>query len=254
VIVVLENRSLDSVLGSSSAPYLNALGARYSIASNYLGVAHPSLPNYLALTGGSTFGIDSDCTSCWLNDASIADRFEEAGLQWKAYEEGLPEPCYVGSAYPYAQKHDPFVYYTPIRQDAARCSHIVPMNQLATDFASASTTPAYSFVTPDMCHDGHDCTTAESDRWLAGFVPALFATPGFRDGRSLLVVTYDEAEGSNPRVMTVLAGPSVKSGYRSSTPYDHYSLLRTVEDDFGFSPLATGDASARAMNEFFVSG
>jgi hypothetical protein len=163
----------------------------------------------------------------------------------------MPEPCFVGSAYPYAQKHNPFIYYTAIRDDAARCAHIVPLTEMAADFSSPSSTPAYSFVTPDMCHDGHDCDMAEADRWLSSFAPTLMNSPGFKSGRSLLVVTFDEGEPDSQRVFTVFAGPSVKPGYRSAAAYDHYSLIRTIEDNFGLAPLSDGDASARPMTEFF---
>ena len=251
VIVVFENRSLGSVLGSRSAPYFNSLATTYATATGYSGVARPSLPNYLALTGGSTFGVDSNCTDCWIAEPSIANRLEAAGLEWKAYQDGMPEPCFVGSAYPYAQKHNPFIYYTRIREDAARCAHIVPLTAMAADFASPSTAPAYSFVTPDMCHDAHDCDMAEADRWLSAFARSLMDSPGFSSGRSLLVVTFDEGESDSQRVFTVFAGPSVKPGYRSAAAYNHYSLLRTIEDNFGLAPLSDSDASARPMSEFF---
>jgi acid phosphatase len=86
-------------------------------------MAHPSLPNYLALTGGSTFGITSDCTTCFVSAPNIPkDRVEAAGRNWKAYMESMPKPCFVGDSYPYMQKHDPFIYFNDIRTNAAECS------------------------------------------------------------------------------------------------------------------------------------
>lgn len=249
---MLENHSLSDVLGNSAAPYLNSLAEEYALAADYSGVSHPSLPNYLALTGGSTFGISSDCTSCFVSAPSIASRLDDARKSWKAYQEAMPAPCYLGSAYPYAQNHDPFVYYDAIRSDSAECAaDVVPMSSLSADFATPASTPDYAFVTPDLCHDGHDCSISTMDSWLSSFVPPLLASPGFKSARSLLVVTFDEGEGSSNQVLTVFVGPTVRPGYHSSAAYSHYSLLRTVEDAFGVQPLADGDGSAQPMTEFF---
>src|SRR5438445_12856185 len=141
-VIVMENHSYGEIIGSSSAPYINSLVASGALATNYSAVTHPSLPNYLALTGGSTFGVTSDCTTCWVNASNIADSLESAGSSWKAYEESMPSACYVGDSYPYAQKHDPFIYFNDIRNNASRCqSHVVPYGQLASDLQSAATTP-----------------------------------------------------------------------------------------------------------------
>jgi phosphatidylinositol-3-phosphatase len=252
VILVLENHSLADVLDNPAAPYLNSLVSQYALATAYSGVSHPSLPNYLALTGGSTFGISSDCTSCFVSAPSIATRLDAAGRSWKAYQEAMPAPCYVGSSYPYAQKHDPFVYYDGIRQNQAHCAaDVVPLSSLSQDFASSSTAPDYAFVTPDLCHDGHDCSLKSVDGWLSSFVPALLDSPGFKAARSLLVVTFDESEDASNHVLTLFVGPTVRPGFRSALPYSHYSLLRTVEEGFGLPPLADGDGEAQPMMEFF---
>ena len=247
----MENHSLEDVLGSPSAPYLNSLAASGGLATDYSGVSHPSLPNYLAMIGGSTFGIGSDCTRCFVSAPSVADSLEAAGKTWKAYQEGIPRPCFVGSSGRYAQKHDPFIYFDGIRNDPARCGRIVPYDQLASDFGGAGA-PNLAFITPDLCSDAHDCSLATGDAWLAGQVPAILSSPAFTGSRSLLVVTFDEGEGGSDRVLTVFAGAGVKTGYRSSTRYDHYSLLRTVEDNWGLAPLAAGDGAATPMNEFFA--
>ncbi len=253
VVIVLENHSFESVVGNPQAPYLNSFANRWSLATGYSGVSHPSLPNYLAMLGGSTFGIASDCTGCFLNAPSLPDRLEAAGMTWKGYMEGLPAPCFVGSSGLYAQKHDPFVYFDPIRNDAARCSRVVPYSQLAGDFASPATAPNFAFVTPNMCNDGHDCPLATTDAWLSREVPALMSAPAFADSRSLLVITYDEGEGGSNRVATILAGSGVRQGFQSATTYDHYSLLRTVESLWGLAPLAAGDGAAAPMTDFLVS-
>lgn len=179
-VVVMENHSAAQIIGSADALYLNSLAARYGLAARYTAVAHPSLPNYLALTGGSTFGVTTDCTDCFQNAPNLAaDRLLPAGRTWRAYMESMPSPGFVGDAYPYLQKHDPFVYYDNIRNDPAQLAHVVPYSQLAADLAAAATTPALGWITPDVTHDMHDGTVAQGDTWLSQAVPALLASPAF---------------------------------------------------------------------------
>jgi phosphatidylinositol-3-phosphatase len=253
VVIVLENHSFESVVGSPSAPYLNQLANLWSLATGYSGVSHPSLPNYLAMIGGSTFGITSDCTDCFVSAPSLPDRLEAAGKTWKGYMEGMPSPCFVGSSGLYAQKHNPFIYFDPIRLDPTRCSRIVPYGQLAIDFASPSTAPSFAFVTPNLCNDGHDCTLSTADAWVSHEVPSLMASAAFSGSRSLLVITFDEGEGGSDRVATILAGDGVKTGFQSAAAYNHYSLLRTIESLWGLDPLAGGDGAAVPMTDFFTS-
>src|SRR5947207_14988588 len=134
--IVMENHSYGQIIGSGSAPYINSLAAKYGLATNYFAVAHPSLPNYLALTGGSTFGITSDCSplSCPVNAPNIGDRLTASGKTWKAYMEDMPVTCGTTDSYPYAVKHDPFVYYRDIGGNAALCgSHVQPFARMASD-------------------------------------------------------------------------------------------------------------------------
>jgi phosphatidylinositol-3-phosphatase len=91
-VIVMENHEYGDIVGSSSAPYINSLARRYALATGANAITHPSLPNYLALTGGSTFGIDSDCTECKVIATSIVDQLEHARLSWRAYMEDLPAP------------------------------------------------------------------------------------------------------------------------------------------------------------------
>src|SRR5207248_535827 len=213
IVLMLENHSFSDVIGSSAAPYLNGLALQWSLATDYSGVSHPSLPNYLALIGGDTFGVTSDCTECFVSAPSLPDRLEAAGKTWRAYMEGMPGPCYRGSAGLYAQKHDPFIYFDDIRTEPARCAQIVPYSSLATDFSSPATAPDFAFITPNLCDDGHDCPLSTADAWLSREVPGLLGSPAFSGSPSLLVITYDEGEGGDNRVATVLIGSGVKQGY-----------------------------------------
>jgi acid phosphatase len=252
--IVLENHNYASILGNAAeAPYTNSLVNQYSAAANYAGVAHPSLPNYLALTGGSTFGVTTDCTDCFVTATSIADRITASGRTWKSYEESIPTPCFVGDAYPYAQKHDPFIYFNDIRT-SAECNNIVPSSALASDLASASTTPNYAFITPNLCDDTHDCAVATGDQWLSQNVPAILQSPAFTQQKSALFITYDEDENGANQVLTLVitnSAVNVPGGYRSGVAYNHYSLLKTVEWAWGLAPLTANDAAAAPMADFF---
>jgi hypothetical protein len=251
--IVMENHSYSQIIGSGSAPYINSLAAKYGLATNYFAVAHPSLPNYLALTGGSTFGITSDCTTCFVSAPNIAkDRVEASGRSWKAYMESMPKACFVGDSYPYMQKHDPFIYFNDIRTNAAECNKVVPYSTLATDLKSAGTTPNYAWITPNMCNDMHDCSVSTGDTWLKNNVPAILNSAAFTAQNSLLMITWDEDNGSSGNhVATLVIAKSVPAGFRSGVHYTHYSLLRTVESAWGLSPLTGNDGGASPMSDFF---
>lgn len=254
-VVVMENHSYSQIIGSSAAPYINSLLPAGALATDYHGITHPSLPNYVALTAGSTYGITSDCTTCWLGVRNIADSLEASGSTWKAYEESMPSACYVGDYGSYAQKHDPFIYYTDIRTNASRCSsHVVPYQQLATDLQATATTPNYAFITPNMCDDMHDCSVSTGDSWLQHALPQILGAPAFRYQHSLLALTWDEDDFTSAnQVPLILMGSGVRAGYRSSTAYNHYSLLRTIEAARGLNTLASGDASASPMSDMLTS-
>lgn len=243
VVMLLENREYDDVLGPTHATsFLARLAARHALATGAHGVSHPSLPNYLALTGGSTFGITSDCTDCSVSATNLVDQLEGAHVSWKAYMEDLPRPCFAGAASAgYAKKHDPFLYYRDVAGNRARCQRVVGFSQLAADLRAGSL-PGFAWISPNLCDDGHDCPTDQADRFTAGLVPSLLAELG---PQGFLVITWDEGSSDagccggahGGRVATILAGPGARAGARSSVPSDHYSILRTVEDAFGLAHL-----------------
>jgi len=241
-VLVLENREFGQVIGNPSAPFLNRLARHGALATRYFAISHPSLPNYLALLGGATFHIQSDCTSCSARGPSLASQLERAGVSWRAYMEGMPGPCYRGGyAGSYAKKHNPFMYFPSVRNDPASCSNVVPGSDLDADLA-AGRLAAFSWITPDLCHDGHDCATGAMDHYLAGLVPRLISSLG---PHGFLVVTFDEgvsergccAGAHGGRVATVFTGPDVRKHARLKRQYDHYSLLRTLQKAFSLPPL-----------------
>jgi hypothetical protein len=254
-IVIMENHGFDEIIGSPDAPFVNHLAAGHGLAANYVSVAHPSLPNYLALTAGDTFGVTTDCTDCFQEAPNLAvDRVAKSGRSWRAYMESMPSAGYIGDAYPYMQKHDPFVYYNDLRTDPAQLANVVPYSQLAADLASTQTTPAFGWITPNMLHDMHDGTVAQGDAWLSSEIPVILAAPAWTQQRSLLVITWDENDNApGNRVATLVIADGVPAGFQSSASYNHYSLLRTVEAAWGLSPLTVNDARAAVMGDFFVN-
>jgi hypothetical protein len=241
-VIAMENEEYGSIIGSRSAPYINGLAKQYGLARKMFATSHPSLPNYLALTGGSTFGISSDCTSCQVHATSLADQLDRAGIAWRAYMEGLPRPCFTGaSSGDYAKKHDPFVYYVSIARDPGRCGQVVPLDRLAPD-ERAGTLPRFVWITPNLCHDMHDCSVATGDRFLSRIVPPLLRALG---PRGLLFLTWDEGSSDDGccrlaaggHVTTIVAGPAARRRAVFGKPVDQYSVLQTIEDLLGLERL-----------------
>jgi hypothetical protein len=257
VIVVLENEGTDQALAD---PYIASL-TREKAAwfSHYYAITHPSFPNYLAMVAGNTFGVDDDHRPPPLKGANIADRLEERNLTWKSYAENYPGGCYLGSAAGagrltptsaptelYVRKHVPFLAFASVQNNPARCARVVGASQFMRD-ARAGKLPNYSFYTPNMFNDGHDTSLEASSMWLKGFIRTLEGTIAMQQ-RTLVVITWDEGGGRDNRVLTMLLGTVVNPG-KYPTPLTHYSLLRTIEDNFGLSPVGAGDNRASPFPE-----
>jgi hypothetical protein len=247
-VIVMENEEYGDLLAAPHIPYIRHLVASGALAGQMYAIAHPSLPNYLALATGSTHGITDDCTDCSVPGSGLAGQLSAHRISWRAYMEGMPRPCFTGAgAGQYAKKHNPFIYADAVRTSAADCARIVPFSALARD-EQARTLPRFIWVTPNLCHDMHDCDPGTGDRFLAATVPALLAAMG---PRSLLVLTWDEGSSDNGccrlahggHVLTVLAGPAARHRARLATATDHYSTLQLIEDLFAL-PRAGGAACA----------
>jgi phospholipase C len=267
-VLVLENRSYVDVIGSSEMPRLNALAKENVLLTDYSGVAHPSLPNYIAMVSGETHGIENDCKDCFLDAENLADRLEAAERTWKTYQEGMPEPCALGNAGKYVQKHNPFVYFDSIRLDAERCAaNVLPLGDLDADLASGDL-PDFALIVPDQCNNGHDCAPAAADAWIGSMVERLQASPEVQQTQSLIVITYDESqtpggltglvrritERNRERIVTVLISPVAKAGLEDSTPYNHYSLLKTILLAWGLPPLGhTADETVTAIRAPWIA-
>ncbi|HEY3209259.1 MAG TPA: alkaline phosphatase family protein [Actinomycetota bacterium] len=253
IVIVMENKAFGEIIGNPDTPYINRLAGKYGLALDYHAIRHPSLPNYLALLGGSTFDIRSDCTDCRVDAPNLVDRLENAGISWKAYMEGLPSPCFTGAvAGRYAKKHDPFMYFDDIATDPARCSNVVALTQLDQDL-DGHVLPRFVWITPDECHNMHDCGVAEGDGFLKRLIPRLL--PSLRPN-GVLFLTWDESSSyagqDGGRVVTIVAGPTVRKGFRSDARYTHYSLLHTIEESWGLPSLVHAPcACTLSMSAFF---
>jgi hypothetical protein len=221
-------------------------------------IRHPSLPNYLALTSGSTQGIESDCTDCAVSARNIVDQLEGAGISWKAYLEDAPRPCFPGaSSGGYAKKHNPFAYYTDIVRSRSRCARLTGFAQLAADLRTGHL-PTYAWISPNLCDDGHDCGVGAADRFLARSVPALLRELG---PRGFVVLQWDEGTSDKGccgvakggRIATIVAGPQVREGARSPAPIDHYGVLGSIEAALGLPPLGgAADARSGRLTQLFA--
>jgi len=303
-VVVMENHGFDQTIGASdpgdasgaalSMPFTTMLAQRYGLATYYFGVAHPSLPNYLAMIAGDTFGIHSDTDSCFapdhgatcvagLNAPTIVDQLEDRHIAWEALQESMPTAGFIGSRYPlaqsggpelYAQKHDPFLYFTAIATNPARLQNIRPFDaaEFRDELNDPQHMPRYVFITPNQCHDAHGLSGGPvpagcgsdadvlkaADAFLQRTVTAIQKSPSFTD-RSAIFVVWDENDFSSnagccgtPGGGHVAAIVVTKNGTpkTSSVPMSHYALLATIEDGFGLPRLANAK-NAVAMWSLF---
>jgi hypothetical protein len=250
--IVLENHELDQVVGSPSAPFLTSLARSCGVATNYRAVTHPSLPNYVALTSGDTHGVGDDAPPRD-HPLDAVSLFEQAGSA-RSYEESMPWNCALTSSGAYAVKHNPEAYYTRIRSDCVK--NDVPLGTTSHGAFHAAlnndTLPRFSFVTPNLCNDMHDCSVATGDAWLKRWVPRITASRGYEAGRTALFVTWDENDGSSGnRVAAIVVSPSTRPGTTSAVAFTHYSLLRTTEQLLGISTHLGHAATAPSMRAAF---
>ncbi len=271
--IVMENRSYGAVVGdTTAAPYINGtLLGRGGNATNMHAETHPSLPNYLAMTVGSTYGIadDGNPTAHPLIAHSI---FSQADPAWRAYQETMPSNCYrrntsFAHGTQYVVRHNPVTYLVaaPISAPAADCTvndepmGTATLGHLASDL-SAGTLPSFSFVTPGLCHDMHTaplglaCNPANpvtaGDHWLAQLMPKIFASPDYVSGRLVVFLTWDEGNGgaqikgmaclsvqylndTGCHIPTLVFSTSTRGGSSSATFFSHFSMLKATEELLG---------------------
>lgn len=270
VLVIMEENSIyDEIVGSTIAPYINSLATRYASATQWYGLKHGSVANYIGATSGQippTTQITNQCTPgqggdlpCTTSAPNIVDQLEAKGKTWKAYQEDMPSPCFQAySSGKYVARHNPFIYYSQIRDNPARCNRIVPFTQLATDLA-ANALPSFAWVTPNLCNDMHNACPGgrieNGDAWLEQHLPSVLASAWFHQG-GVVVITWDEAEdvdtsgccgGAIGGHIPTLVLSNDTSGFKWDEPGDHFGLLRGLEELFGLPFL--GEAANKAHGD-----
>ena len=188
-VIVMENHEYADVIGNPSAPYINSLAQQYGLATANFAVTHPSLPNYMALTAGDTFFTD-DCVGCMAPGPNLIDRIEASGRTWTAYMEDMPAPCTTTDAGLYTARHNPFVHYADIVNDASRCSNgVVPFSRFSADLA-AGALPNFVWITPNVCNDMHDCSVGTGDAWLQTVVSSIVQSAAFANSALFVVCCF----------------------------------------------------------------
>jgi phosphatidylinositol-3-phosphatase len=253
-LLMMENKEDTAIVGNSSAPYINQLISQYGLATNYTAVAHPSQPNYLALFSGSTQGVTDDD----LHDVvavSLADEVDLTGKSWRIFAQNVPPNCYTSLSAlggedgegTYNRKHNPAISFLSITKTPERCSNIADFTHF--DPAAAN----FEFISPNSCNDMHSCSVQVGDDFLSNFVPRILNSDAWRqDG--VLFITWDEGKtkiGGGGMVPLIVISSRVQSGFQSSLPHTHYSLLRTIQDAWGLKCLENS-CSANNLTEFFT--
>src|SRR5213596_1206949 len=270
VTILMENNglcdvtpSLVSGCGSSSipSPYLTTLAQTYGFNTHYTGISHPSEPNYVALFGGSTLGISSDGNCCFqLNAPNLVDRLEAAGLTWKAFAEDASGSGTCSFMPPREGDHYPFIDFSDMKTSARCANMLTTTSPLDPEFVGAlngATLPNYVWLTPNDTDNMHSSSVGVGDAYLATLVPLILSSRMFTTQKAALFIVFDEGSdvcptgNSSDCVVAEWAGPAVKKAYSSSTSYNHYSYLSTLEAAWNLPSLTSNDASATPMTEFF---
>jgi len=266
-VIMMENTGFNTLIGNPNAPFTNYLAATAGLASNYFGVAHPSQPNYIAATSGSTNGVTGD-GNVTIDVQNIVDQLESHQKSWKAYMQSfslcnsnlLATSC--GNQL-YERKHNPFVSYQDVQSSPSRLDNIVDFSQLATDLAN-DTVPDYSWISPDQCHDMHgrggggasdSCDfsqvqplIAAGDLFLSQTVSSIVNSKAWR-GNSVIFIMWDESDftGSGPsgfgdtsgccdanpgggHVVSLVYSRDVHRARTSKDAFNHFSMLATIQD------------------------
>jgi phosphatidylinositol-3-phosphatase len=247
LVVVEENHSYAQM--RKGMPFLAGLSEKYGYATDWKAIAHPSEPNYLAMAGGSTFGVTDDkAPAAHYGDVgsarSVFDQALAAGKTAGTYAESMPKSCHVydhpdrsvGTPV-YAVRHNPWVYFRAGRKDCTRYDLALPA---FTEDAADNVLPNVAFLIPNLEHDAHDGSLAAADRWLERQLGPVLGSDDFTSGKLVVVVTADEDDKhSGNTVLTSVLTPAL-TGKVVDTPLTHYSLTRFIADVLGVEPLGEG--------------
>lgn len=262
-LIMMENTWYGSVVGSGEAPYLNGtLIPSGALATNYFALTHPSAPNYWALTSGQIPQY-SNCSlppkaptmpNCLWKVTNLSDEFTGAGLPWSAYYEDMPQNCYADhnapSNYTYTPNYNPWINYMDVNPSG--CTHDVAMPTSPSGLASAVSGQSFAMISPNLCHDMHNCPISTGDQWLAQNVPAIQQSAACAQS-CLIIISWDEDDTyHNNQVATIMWGSAhVPAGRKDGARYNHYALLHTIEQALGLGTLTSNDQQAPVMSGMF---
>jgi hypothetical protein len=288
-VIMMENTGYNLLIGSPNAPWINAAASKYGLAKSYFGVIHPSQPNYVAATAGIT-GVDSDDDET-LSVPNIVDQLESHGKTWTAYMQSLSlcttKLDHACGNQLYERKHNPFVTFADVQSSPVRMANIVDLSQLNSDLA-AGTVSDYVWISPDQCNDMHGraapatdpCNFTNNepaliragDAFLSDTVGKIMSSSAWT-GNSAIFIAWDESEftasssdfgfgdvsgccDSIPNhggghVVTLVISHSDHAARTSSVAYNHYSLLRTIQDGWqlGCLGFTCDKANVPAMSD-----
>jgi hypothetical protein len=285
-MIMMENEGISDICGRNPppcsgvySPYMSSLANSYGIGSQYL-------PNYVGLIGGSTNGCTTTSGCPIMTGPNIIDRLESAGLTWRGYLENqtMAAGCVQSAPAPYEPDHNPFIHFQDIINNTARCNKVLLANPsscgttadctLINHLNNASApAPNFMWLTPNDCNNmrstysnicangcstpGNVCITA-GDNYLKSLIPNILNSRTFTTTRSALFITFDEGIGYCPLnnsaedcLYTVWVGSGVKTGFVTSTLYNHYSATKTIEVNWNLPGLTVNDTNATPMTEFF---
>jgi acid phosphatase len=247
MVIVEENNSYNAIIGNSQLPYINSLASQYASLTNWWGVSHPSEPNYLAMVSGSIWTNPADLTPQDQTYAgpTVVDQLAAKGIAWKAYMEDMPKACDLTDQYSpgdYDVNHNPFMYFTSIRNSSAQCNRDVPFTQFAGDLANG-TAPPFMYVVPNLLNDMHNGTYATADNWVKAQLALVFASSWYAQGGTV-VLTWDEGESGGDQIATVVIAARLAGHGPVSAFGNHFGLLRSLEEIYGLAYLANAASAS----------
>jgi len=254
LVIVEENRGVRDV--AAHMPFLLSQAKSFGTATNYYAITHPSLPNYLVLAGGSTFGVadDRNPDAHPLQGSSMFGQLVAAGRTAKTYAEAMPSNCARRNQGTYAVRHNPWTYFDD-HAERAGCDQFdvasgSPTAGVLADDIATGKLPTFGLLIPDVCHDGHDCSAATADNWLRSWLPSIEKGSDFTSNRLVIVVTWDEDDHhSGNHVPMVVIHPSLK-GKQVTTKLDHYGLSDGIARIGGIPPLRRANKGADPLTSF----
>jgi phospholipase C len=269
-IILMENKNWSSIQNSASAPYINnTLLPMASYATQYFNPPniHPSEPNYLWLEAGTNFGIFDDADPASNHQSTtnhLVTLLNTAGISWKSYQEDISgAACPLTAQNRYAPKHNPMVFFDDVTNtndpNSAYCiAHVRPYTEIDADLTNG-TVARYNFITPNLCNDMHDTcapvnnSIQQGDLWLSTEVPKILQSAAYQNDGALFI-TWDEGAGSDGPIGMIVLSPHARGGgYANAIHYTHSSMLRTLQEIFGVTPLLGDAVNATDLSDLFVT-